>query len=78
MLILNNRQQKIVVQIMENLHRNFYNWADIDEIDFDKSEYNELIQFQKDLNICGQDFKLDEILKTLSKFNNIEEGLNDE
>ena len=72
MLILNNRQQKIVVQIMENLHKNFYNWADIDEIDFDKSEYNELIQFQKDLNICGQDFKLDEILKTLSKFNDIE------
>ena len=72
MIILNDRHQKIVLQIMENLHKKFYNWEDIDEVDFDKSEFHELLQFQKDLNMCGQGFKLDEILKTLSKFNDIE------
>ena len=70
MIILEDKEQKIILHILSNLHSDFHFWNNAEEIDYDKQAYDELLKLQERLNSWnGNNFSLDEILKALSHFN---------
>ena len=69
MIILEDKEQKIILHILMLLHSDFHFWNSAEEIDYDKKAYDELLKLQERLNSwSGNNFSLDEILKALSHF----------